>query len=234
MPVASVPKSQSSTNHPVLGPGVAIRDDSHRTRLRLVFEVAMIPVGILGILLGTGDFESGSQMFGLAQIAAGVLVIVWAIRAVVLDAQHLANPVRLVVARDGFELFPGTRRTAWLEVLPSRRAVSWDDVATVGDSRFPTSPRTLRVQLDDPAGFADRESLGPVDRLILRANRCDLVLGSGMAMSISNAEDIMRKQLTEFRRGGPAAASIPTRSRASSGRRPARKRKTPGRPAAGG
>jgi hypothetical protein len=62
---------------------------------------------------------------------------------------------------------------------------------------------------------------------MIRINRGDLNLGSGLAMPIVNVEDLMRKQLAEFRRleSSPASehAHIPARPRGRRAR-PARRR----------
>lgn len=212
--MASDRPNESRTSHAVLGPAVAIRDDRARIWRTLFFEIAMVPLGLFGIFLGQGDISSGNLGFGVAQALGGVVLSLYGIRGIVVDAQRLANPVRLLIARDGFELFPGRRRIPWLELFPSQRPISWDEVATIGDPKYPEQPRALRLQLDDPRGFAERQALGPLARVMLRVNRGDLVLGSGMAMPIAKVEGLMRRQLAEFRRSATAPK----------GRRPSGKR----------
>jgi hypothetical protein len=190
---------ESKTRHPLLGPGVAIYDDRRTTRARFIIYILLIPLGIFGVFLGRGDIATGSTLFGVAQIAAGIVVVVYSIRAAFIDSQHLANPIRLVVARDGFELAPQPHRIKGLEQFPCQHPISWDEVATIGDRKHPNTPRTLRLQIDDPQGFADRQALPPFARLMLTFNKGDLVLGGGMAMPIARLEDLMRRYLTDFR-----------------------------------
>ncbi len=216
--------AESKTNHPVLGPAVAIYDDTRRTRLRMIFEACMLPLGLFGAYMANGDLSSGNTIIGLAYAAGGLVLALYGIRGFVMDFQHLASPVRLLVARDGFELFPGHRPTSWWEAFPSRRPISWNEVATIGDVKYPNSPRELRVQIEDPRSFADRHGLGPVARIFLRINHGDLVLGSGMAMSIPRTEGIMRRHLSEFRGTGPALVGGAARARAPKGRRRGRTR----------
>lgn len=195
---------QSNTTHPVLGPGVALYDNRGRTRLRLVLWIVLIPLGLFGIWLGRGDLVSGSTLSGLAQALAGVIVATYAAQAAVGDVKRLMQPVRIVIARDGFALVPG------------KSAVSRDEVETISDPRNPDGyPRTLRVQLVDPAGFGRRHTLPPTERLWLRLNRGDLDLGAGTAMPVSNAERLMRRQLAEFHRlrSGRAAGATVRNSR---------------------
>ncbi len=177
----------------------------------------MIPLGISGLFMARVDLESGNTLIGVAQVAAGVVVAVYAFFAAKLDARRMRNPIRLVIARDGFELSTGDG------------PILWGEVATISDPRSPTGePKNLRVQLDDPEGFADRQSLSLVARVMLRVNKGDLVLGSGLAEPLVTVEAMMRKQLAEFLRPGHdgvelSAESRTGRIRALKGRRPARK-----------
>jgi hypothetical protein len=195
---------QSNTTHPVLGPGVALYDNRGRTRLRLVCWIVLIPLGFLGVWLGRGDVVTGSTLAGLAQALAGVIVIAYAARAALEDVRRLAQPVRIVIARDGFALVPGGY------------TVSWDEVETISDPRSRGGyPRTLRVQFVDPAGFRRRHTLSLIEWFWLRVNRGDLNLGDGTAMPVSDAERLMRRQLAEFhrRRQGLAAGKTARSSR---------------------
>lgn len=215
--MASVQPSESKTRHQVLGPAVAIRDDRRRTQWRLGFEIAMLPLGLAGLAMASGDLTSGNTLLGVAQAAGGLIVAVYGLMGAKIDVKRRLNPTRLLIARDGFELSTGDG------------PISWDEVATISDPRSPTGePKNLRVQLDDPQGFAERQALSPVARLMLRVNRGDLVLGSGMEKPIVTVETLMRKQLAEFRRPGQdsvglSADSRTGRIRALKGRRPARK-----------
>ena len=215
--MASVQPSESKTRHQILGPAVAIRDDRRRTQWRLGFEIAMLPLGLAGLAMASGDLTSGNTLLGVAQAAGGLIVAVYGLMGAKIDVKRRLNPTRLLIARDGFELSTGDG------------PISWDEVATISDPRSPTGePKNLRVQLDDPQGFAERQALSPVARLMLRVNRGDLVLGSGMEKPIVTVETLMRKQLAEFRRPGQdsvglSADSRTGRIRALKGRRPARK-----------
>jgi hypothetical protein len=206
---------EAKMSHPVLGPAVAIYDDRSRTRLRLLFEIAMVPLGIFGIFLGMGDLAAGNTLLGVGQISGAIIVALYGTRSALIDVRRMRSPIRLVIARDGFELVPGGS------------PISWAEIASVGDPRNPAGdPRTLRAQLDDPSGYAGREALSPFDRIMIRINRGDLNLGSGLAMPIVKVEDLMRKQLAEFRRleSSPASehAHIPARPRGRRAR-PARR-----------
>lgn len=204
--------TESRTRHAVLGPGVAIYNNRGRTTLRLIFWMAMVPLGIFGIWLGRGDVASGSTVTGTAQALGGVVLATYSVVAAVLDARRLANPVLLVIARDGFALLPGNQ------------TVSWDQVESIGDPRSRTGqPRALRVQLSDPEEFKVRHALSPFARLALRFNRGDLVLGNGMAMPIVKAEGLMRRQLADFQGLGPGRTAAPVRARESKARRSRRK-----------
>lgn len=215
---------ESKTRHPVLGPAVAIYDDRSRTWWRLGFWIFLIPVGVFGVSLASGDIAKGDVAIGVAQATGGVVLTLYSIRAAVVDAQRLANPVCLLVARDGFELFPGRRRIPWFELFPSRHPISWNDVESIGDLKYPDQPRALRLQLEDPHGFAERQALGPLARIMLRVNRGDLVLGGGMAMPIAKVEGLMRRQLVEFRRPASTPASTAAHHSAPRNRRPSRTR----------
>ena len=211
--MASDRPMESKTLHPLLGPGVAIDDDRRATKLRFTIYVLLIPLGIFGLLFGRSDLASGSQVLGLAEIAGSIVLAVYSIRAAMVDAQRLANPIRLVVARDGFEFAPRPRRMRWLELFPCQHPISWEEVASIGDRKYPNAPRTLRVQIEDPRGFAERQALAPFARLMLTINRGDLVLGTGMAVPISRLEELMRRYLADFRGETPPPENKSVRTR---------------------
>jgi hypothetical protein len=178
----------------------------------------MLPLGLAGLAMARGDLASGNTLIGVAQAAGAVIVAVYGIVCAKVDVKRRLNPIRLVIARDGFEL------------STDKGPISWDEVATISDPRSPAGdPKDLRVQLDDPRGFAERYALSPIARVMLRVNKGDLVLGGGMAKPVVTVEAIMRRQLAEFRHSGSdgsgtSAEGKPARARAPKGRRPARKR----------
>lgn len=199
---------ESRTTHAVLGPGTALYDNRGRTQLRLIFWIAMVPLGIFGIWLGRGDVAAGNTVLGIAQALGGVILAGYSVPAAVVDVRRLSNPIRLVIARAGFALVPGNR------------TISWDEVVAIGDPRSSAGrPATLRVQLSDPADFAQRHALSPIDRLALRFNRGDLVLGSSTAMPVVRAEALMRKQLADFQALGSAHGTAPANVREPKARR---------------
>ena len=216
--MASFQQGESKTRHPVLGPAVAIHDDRRRTWSRIGFEVAMVPLGLAGLAMASGDLSSGNTVIGVAQAAGGVILGVYGILSARIDVRRRLNPIRLLVARDGFELSTG------------QGPISWNEVASIGDPRSPAGdPRNLRVQLDDPSGFADRQRLSPVARVMLRVNRGDLVLGAGMTKPVATVETLMRRQLAEFRSSGSeepgsSEATRPERASAPGPRRRAKRR----------
>lgn len=215
--MASVQSGESKARHPILGPAIAIHDDARRTWWRLGFEIAMVPLGLAGLAMASSDLSSGNTLIGVAQAAGAVVVAVYGIISARIDLKRRSRPALLLIARDGFELSTGPG------------PVSWDEVATIGDPRSPDGdPKNLRVQLDDPIGFADRQGLSPVGRLMLRVNRGDLVLGSGMALPVATVEAMMRKQLSEFHHSESDGTGSPSESgakriRAPKGRRPTRR-----------
>ncbi len=200
--------TESKTSHAVLGPGTALYDNRSRTKLRLILWIAMIPLGIFGIWLGRGDAAAGSTVLGIAQALGGVILAVYSVQAAVVDARRLTNPICLVIARDGFA------------VLPGNRTISWDEVEAIRDPKAPAGqPQMLRVHLSDPGEFKQRHALSPFARLALRFNRGDLILGSGMAMPVLQAETLMRRQLADFHGVGSAHTTAPAHARQPKGRR---------------
>jgi hypothetical protein len=215
--VASDQPSESRMRHPTLGPALAIHDDRRRTRWRLGFWILMVPLGIAGLFMGRSDLASGNTLLGGAQIAGAIVLAVYALVAAGTDSQRARSPIRLFIAKDGFELSTGDG------------PVSWDEVATISDPHAPNGdPKIVRVQLDDPRGFSGRQSLSIPGRLMLTINRGDIVIGSGMTKPVLEVETLMRKQLAEFLRAksaGPEAAAPSTAARP----RPARSRRMRGR-----
>jgi hypothetical protein len=174
--------------------------------------ILCVPLGFYGVWIGRSDVASGNTVFGVAQALGGVILSAYSVVAAVLDARRLASPIRLVIARDGFALLPGTS------------TVSWNEVESVGDPRSPYGqPRTLRVQLTDPDEFRDRHGLSPVARLKLIFDRGDLVLGSGLAIPIPRAEALMRKALADFEGTESGRTAVPVRARESKARRSRRR-----------
>lgn len=199
--------------HPELGQAVVIFDDRSRSRLSAVLDVALVAIGISGVYMGSGDLAHGSAALGWTYVGGGVILILWGIRGIVQAVRRLRNPIRVVVGKGGFE-YPG-----------GPGPISWEEVATISDPMSPAGkPRVVRVQLDDPAGFAERNALSPIARYMIRVNKGDLVLGRDMATPVVEVERLMRHQLAEFRRPRSAPASTPVRATAPGGRRPSRKR----------
>ena len=56
---------ESHAKHPVLGPAIAVYDDHAKTKRTLIIEIAMMPLGIMGVLLGYGDLTGGAAPWGL-------------------------------------------------------------------------------------------------------------------------------------------------------------------------
>lgn len=212
--MASGERTQSiAMDHPVLGRAVAIYDDRSRTRWNVFFGLGLVVIGIAGVYMGSGDLAGGNASLGWVYVGGGAFLVLWGIRGAFQSALRARNPIRLVVGKGGFVSsdWPGP--------------ISWDEVESISDPASPAGrPRMLRVQLDDPAGFAERHALSPVARFMFRANQGDLFLGRDMAMPVVEVETLMRRQLAEFRRTGSAAVAAPVRTTAPRGRRPSRKR----------
>ncbi len=206
--VPSSQSTQSKTSHPVLGPGIAIYDNRSKTRLRLVMWIAMVPLGIFGIWLGRGDIASGRSVSGVAQALGGVFLVAYSFQAAWLDARRLVNPIRLVIARNGFAVVPGNR------------TISWDEVESISDPRSPEGqPKMLRIQLSDPDGFEQRHGLSPFARLTFKFHRGDLLLGNGLAMPVLKAESLMRRHLADFHPLASDNTSAPVSTRQPKARR---------------
>jgi hypothetical protein len=178
-----------SVEHPVLGTAMAIYADRRQALGSTFVYLAFVPLGILGLFLGQSDLASGTAVLGLAELAGGVVLGLYSIRAAVAAARRLRNPVTLVVGTDGFEYVGGNG------------PVGWDEVATVSDPAFrPGRPATLKVQLKDPADYVVRHALSPVARVMLRVNHNDLVLGRDAVIPVEAAQTLMRERLAESRR----------------------------------
>ena len=199
-----------NTRHPVLGPAVVVNDDRRATSGRLVLELGMVPLGVFGIFLGMGDLNAGNTLIGVGQIAGAVIVALYGVRGSILDFRRRSNPARLAIARDGFEFVPGRSSRSRLEMYPAQRPISWSDVESVSDPRAPRGlTRSVRVQLADPSGFANREAFSLFARAMMRFNRGDLVLGGGMSLQPDRVEAMMQKQLAEFKSGGTQLVNAP-------------------------
>ena len=197
---------------PVLGRAVAIYDDRAATRWNFLFGLGLVVVGIAGVYMGSGDLAAGSATLGWVYVGGGVFLVLWGIRGAFQAARRIRRLTRLVVGNRGFEYpdVPGP--------------IMWDEVATVSDPASPEGqPRMLRVQLEDPATFAERHALSPLARFVFRANQGDLFIGRDMALPVVEVESLMRKHLAEFNRGGSSSEAAPVRA-APRGRRPSRKR----------
>ena len=191
------------TNHPLLGPSVAILDDRTRSRGNLLLGLACICLGPVGVYFGIPDLASGSTVLGLAYVGGGFFLLLYGLWLTFLAAGRLRHPVALVVGRDGFEAAGGS-------------PVSWDEVATISDPASPPDePRLVRIQLADPDDYVDRHGLGAVSRQLLRQRDNDLVLDRGMAMPVAEVQAVMREYLAEYRR-----SSTGPRGRRPRGKRP--------------
>jgi hypothetical protein len=207
--------ASAPTNHPVPGPSVSIYDDRNRSRGSLLFGLACILLGPLGIYWGVPDLARGDVLLGLVYALGGPILILYGAWSAFGAAGRLRHPVALVVGRDGFK-------------KAGDEPVGWDEVGTIGDPASPADePRIVRVQLIDPEGYAARHGLGPIARQRLRAHGGDLFLGRDMAMPVADVQALMRRRLAEYRR--PAAAVEASAQAAETprprDRRPARKRR---------
>jgi hypothetical protein len=211
-------------NHPVLGPSLSIYSDRRQALAGLFLDLAFMCVALIGFLLGMGDLTGGSSdasglrlppILGLAQILAAIVVAAWAIRAGWQAVGRIRNPASVIVGRDGFQFQSGDG------------PVGWDEVDSVGDSRYPDDqPRSLRVRLSDPAEYRRRHSLSPVGLVIARLNRGELVLGHDTVMPINTLQALMRKRLAEFQGSSPVAVTGAAAVTASN-RPPKRRRHAP-------
>jgi hypothetical protein len=107
---------ESNAKHPVLGPAVAVYDDRATTKRTVIIEIVLMPVGIMGVLLGYGDLTNRATLLGFGEIVVGIFLVLYGLRGVILDRRRLSHPIRLMIARDGFELFPGYGPVSWSEV----------------------------------------------------------------------------------------------------------------------
>ena len=183
----------TTSNHPLLGPSVAIHDDRARSRGNLLLGLACICLGPVGIYFGGPDLARGSTELGVAYLAGGAFLLIYGLWLTFLTANRLRHPVTLLVGRGGFE-------------AAGSGPVRWDEVATISDPASPPGqPRVVRVQLVDPDDFAERRHLGPVARKLLQFRQNDLVLGRSMAMPVADVQALMRTYLAEFRRSSHEA-----------------------------
>jgi len=207
------------TVHPTLGPGIAIPDDRRRTRIRLVAYLCLLPLGAMGLLLGRQDNAGGGSILGVAEVVGSLFLAFYGLQAAAVDAVRLTNPVRLVIARDGFEAAPGPKR-AWLpERFPARHPILWADVKSVGDIKRPDAPATLRVQLSEPRQYVAANHLSLLSRMKVLTADGDIAVGDGLAVPVPELERLMRAGLSESRDPShgaavkPAAVSAPARRR---------------------
>jgi hypothetical protein len=208
--VASGGKIESiRVEHPVLGPAVSIFDNRRQALGSLFAYLAFALLGILGVYIGGSDLASGSDLLGLAEVAGGVVLGLYSVRAALTAARRLRHPTALVIGTDGFEYFGGNG------------PVGWDEVASISDPVPPPRvPKALRVHLQDPDDYVVRHALSPVARVFLRTSRYDLLLGRDTLMTVKQVHALMGKRLAEYRQarhdGAAAPASgAPKRRRAS-------------------
>ena len=215
------PKQPSGTRtpHPVLGSSLSIADNHSRTKWRLVLWVIVLPFCVLGLKIANSDFNAGNTLLAALQVAAAIVVAIYALYVGRDDFKQLRRPTRLLIGREGFQLSTG---------IP----VMWPEVASIGDAKSPQGdPRAVRVQLNDARAFAADHNLSLIGRLLLRYNRGDLVVGSGFAISTAQVEQLMIKQLDEFRGGSSNEPTSPPRPKARpiKGRRPTVRHSADGR-----
>jgi hypothetical protein len=187
----------------VLGPAVEIYNDRRQAWGSLTLYLAFVLLGIVGVFIGRGDLASGSATLGWAEVAGGVVLSLYSIRAVVAAAGRLRRPAALVVGRDGFKYAAGNG------------PVRWNEVEAVSDPDSPPhQPAMLRIQLIDPDDYVARHALSPVARMLLRAHHYDLFLGRDMLMPIGAVQALMRERLAESRQTQHAEAGKRTSARA--------------------
>lgn len=195
--------------HPVLGPAVSIFDNQRQALGSLFAYLAFACLGLLGIYIGGSDLAGGSTLFGWAEVAGGLVLGLYSVRASVIAARRLRHPTALVIGTKGFEYSGG------------HGPVGWDEVASISDPIPPPRvPKALRIHLDDPVDYVVRHSLSPFDRVMLRMSHDDLPLGRDTLMPIAEVHALMTKRLAEFRgarqdQADALRARAPKRRRAS-------------------
>jgi hypothetical protein len=131
--VASGEQTPSAVvDHPTLGRGLAIYDNRSKTRLDVLFGFGLVVVGIAGVYMGSGDLAAGSATLGWVYVGGGVFLMLWGMRGALQSLRRMRSPVRLIVAKRGFEFSDGPG------------PVSWDEVETISDPASPSGqPRML-------------------------------------------------------------------------------------------
>lgn len=189
-----------TVDHPTLGPATAILDDRARTRRSIAIAAVTAAVGMLGIVMGIGDWTNGDEV-GLVFILTGLILILYGLNQARVGAARMLRPVRLVVAQGGFEFAAGPGPIAWDEVA----AVSYDEVPP-----RETEPNALRARVRAPDEFARRHSFTERARLRLQDRDGWIAIGGGMAMPLEQVLAMMKDRLDESRAG---RRSAPARSR---------------------
>jgi hypothetical protein len=177
----------------------------------------MLPFCALGVSIAKSDFDAGNTLIAVLQVAAAIVVAIYALYVGRDDLKQLRRPTRLLIGREGFQASTGS-------------PVMWPEVASIGDPKSPQGdPRAIRVQLNDSRAFVADHKLSLVGQLLLRYNHGDLVLGSGFALTTAQVETLMRKQLADFRGVSSTEPTSPSRPKP----RPIKGRRPVVRPAAG-
>jgi hypothetical protein len=203
-PAEDIKREPTETlDHPTLGPALAILDDRRRTRRNLALGALWTAVGALGVSMGIGDTASGDGigfLFGLA----GLVVMLYGLNEIRLNALRLLRPVRLIIGDRGFAFATGLAPIMWQDVSAVELSVGQRD----------PQPTGIQVRVRAPGRPPQGRPAGRPAREPSRAQGEWISIGGGTAMPLRDVVELMREHVRPDARRPSSAAS----SKAGAGR----------------
>jgi hypothetical protein len=197
---AEPPQRRATTetlDHPALGSAVAILDDRSKTRRNLALGGVWTAVGVLGVSMGIGDTTSGDGV-GLLFGVAGLVVLLFGLNEIRLNALRLLRPVRLIVGDRGFAFAAGA----------GAAPIMWRDVAAVELTLGQRDPQPvgIRVRVRSPGEHLPGRIGGRPARRPPRDPGEWISIGGGTAMPLTDVVALMREHVPNARPASPASS----------------------------
>jgi hypothetical protein len=192
---ALTPELLETLDHPTLGTAVAILDDRGRTRRNLALGLVWTAIGALGVAMGVGDTTSGDGV-GVLFGSAGLVVLLFGLNEIRLNALRLLRPVRLIVGDRGFAFATGSAPIMWQDVAAVEMSVGQRD----------PQPTGIRVRVRPASEGTRRPSSRPGTSSHEPGQW--ISIGGGTAMPLPDVVDLMRKHVRpDTQRHAPTTAS---------------------------
>ena len=198
--------------HPELGASTAYLDNRRLTTRAFVLSFVWMGIGLFGTYMANGDIRGGDSL-GYFFMLAGLILILYGMAEFRTAMVRFREPIRLVIAENGFAFADGPGVIAWGEVA----------VVDFETSTRQAEPLGIRLRIREPQDFIERrpDMKGSAKRSLIH-NEGWMRVGTGYVAPLEDVLAAMKEHLVVTPpETAPVDAPAPEES-APSKRRPGR------------